>query len=133
MTIERRLEMGLYVAAALLLVTTAATRMFDARDARTRQVAEAALDKLQAAERAQMAAHKAYAAFGPAASDMRKALPGLDLADAADFAIDALPGADGVLHLRAVARPEAIAGGRVAPLLVSRDMLTRPSRESGTP
>ena len=122
----RRLEAGLYAAAAVLLAVTVYLHVGGNRDEATRRSAEAGLDALQAAEHGRLATHKPFAPFGPTAAEMAAALPGVDVPQAADFAFDALPDASGVLHLRAVTRPDAVAGGRVTPLLLGRDIAGPP-------
>lgn len=122
MTRARALEAGCYAAAALLLVATAALRLSDTQDSRTRHAAEAGLDALQAAERSHLAAHQRFARFGPSAAELAAALPGTTLPNADDFAFDGLPDAAGVLHLRAITRPDAVADGRVSPMVVARDL-----------
>lgn len=120
MITARRMEVALYAAAALVLGATAVAQMSGPDQAGTRQVADAGLDRLVAAERAHFAARNHFAPFGPAASELAAALPGVILPEAADFTFDAYPDAAGGLSLRAVTRPEAVGSGHLFPMLVSR-------------
>ena len=122
MITPRRIEVALYAAAALVLAATAVAHVNGPNQAGTREAADAGLDRLAAAERSQFMARKRFAPFGPAASELVAALPGLTLPEAVDFAFDAYPDAAGGLLLRAVTRPEAVASRRVFPMLVSRNV-----------
>ena len=120
MITARRVEVALYAAAVLVLAATAVAHVSAPDQAGTRVVAEAGLDRLMAAERAHFAAQGRYVPFGPAAAELAAALPNVTLPEAADFAFDAYPDAAGGLALRAVTRPEAVAGGRVVATMLSR-------------
>ncbi len=116
-----RANLALFAAAAALLAAALpwSSLVLGPRESRSRAVAEAALDRIAARE--QGPSRTGRAAFGSGPGEREGALPGLDLGGAAaDFVFDALPGPDGTLRLRAVSRPDAVAAGRVVPLLRER-------------
>ncbi|MGI3777981.1 MAG: hypothetical protein ACRYGC_11885 [Janthinobacterium lividum] len=116
-----RANLALFAAAAALLAAALpwSAVVLGPRERRSGASAEAALDRIAARERA--ASPGGPVAFGPGPGEREAALPGLALGAAdADFAFDAVPDPGGALRLRAVSRPEAVAAGRVVPLLRAR-------------
>lgn len=116
-----RVNLVLFAAAAALMAAALpwSVVVLGPREQRSRASAEAALDRIEARERAP--SRHDYVAFGPGPGEREAALPGLELGAAGtDFAFDALPDAGGALRLRAVSLPDAIAAGRVVPLLRAR-------------
>ncbi len=116
-----RANLALFAAAAALLVAALpwSAAVLGPREWRSGASAELALDRIAARERA--ASPGGPVAFGPGPGEREAALPGLELGTAdADFAFDAVPEPGGALRLRAVSRPEAVAAGRVVPLLRAR-------------
>lgn len=117
----RFLEIVLYGLAAALMAATFAWPSWSLQglEERTRQGAQAALERIADGEQAFQAARSAYATFGPGANELQTALPGLDLGPAgADFAFDALLDPAGALRIRAVSRPEAVRDRRAIPLVI---------------
>lgn len=117
----RLLEIGLYGLAAALAAASLAWPSWSLQgiEERTRQGAQAALERIADREQALQTARSPYATFGPGANELQAALPGVDLGPAgADFALDALLDPAGALRIRAVTRPEAVRDGRAIPLVI---------------
>ena len=116
-----RANLALFATAAVLLAAALpwSSMVLGSREEHSRAAAEAALDRIAAREQA--SSRRGYVPFGPGPGERDAALPGLDLGTAeAEFAFDATPEAAGALRLRAVSRPDAVASGRVIPLLRAR-------------
>lgn len=116
------------VSGVLVLATFAWPAMAPRPDqARARGVAEAALARIAEGERAALTGGGRYVPFGPTEAERKAALPGLDLGPEADkLSFDAVLDREGVLHLRAVSRPEAVRAGRIAPVLSSMELKDGP-------
>lgn len=116
-----RANLALFAVAAALLAAALSWSfvVLGPRESRSGAVADAALGLIAAREQA--TSRSGYTAFGPALAERERALPGLDLGEAeADFLFDALPEPGGALRVRAISRPDAVAAGRVVPLLRAR-------------
>ena len=115
----------LMAGAALLLVVIPLAIPFGPRDlsGRSRALAQDALARIVAAERAAAEKGQRYVPFGPSDAERRAAFGLLDLGPAADsFSFDTLIDRAGRLHVRAVSRAEVVRAGRVAPVLESADL-----------
>lgn len=122
------IEISLWVAAGCVLVAGLMWPHLGgqrASEAETKAIAETAIALIAVSESVVVAGQGHYVTFGANVQERQIALPKLQLNLQADesFQFDALEaGDDGGVRLRAVTKPEAIAAGRVVPLLVSRDL-----------
>jgi hypothetical protein len=94
-------------------------------EAETKAIAETAIARIAVSESGAVAGQGHYVTFGGSVQERQTALPKLQLDPQADesFQFDAHDaGNGGGIRLRAVTKPEAIAAGRVVPLVVSHDL-----------
>jgi len=120
----RLVEVSLWAATACLIAAAllGKTLINPAPDASTREIADEALARIVAMENAIYREQGHFGIFGPSDQERQLALPRLQLdAPAAQFEFDALEDGTGSLKIRAITKPEAVAGG-AAPLAILRTL-----------
>ncbi|MBV9735365.1 MAG: hypothetical protein JO209_05605 [Acidisphaera sp.] len=130
------LDAGLWIAAAVLLFGGFGWREWSLShaEAGSERRAQAIVQRVAEWERSVLAQQHRFAVFGPTEAELRSALPGFDPGPAMqDFSVDALIDGKGVLHLRAVSRPEAIRDGRVGPVMATADLAGGPPPDTNEP